>query len=244
MIQSIDRAMKIIYTLSSAPNEPWNITDIAEHTELPVSTVYRLIDTLEAHDLITPIPDTKQFKLGFTWIELGMKLFENLSSKEVARPSLEKLAMDVEETVYLNIPAKRDSIIIDRVDSPRKVKVIDSIGERIPFNIGAANKAILANMDRQKVIPVLKDLSTGGKDVEELIKQLNQTKVDGYSTSYGEKTKGTIAVAAPVIGFQNKLHGAISIEFLEYETTEEEIQTMAKKVKQTAHTISQQLGGA
>ncbi len=229
MIQSIDRAMKIIYTLSSAPNEPWNITDIAEHTELPVSTVYRLIDTLEAHDLITPIPDTKQFKLGFTWIELGMKLFENLSSKEVARPSLEKLAMDVEETVYLNIPAKRDSIIIDRVDSPRKVKVIDSIGERIPFNIGAANKAILANMDRQKVIPVLKDLSTGGKDVEELIKQLNQTKVDGYSTSYGEKTKGTIAVAAPVIGFQNKLHGAISIEFLEYETTEEEIQTMAKK---------------
>ncbi|RYG73012.1 IclR family transcriptional regulator [Lentibacillus lipolyticus] len=244
MIQSIERAMKVIYTLSAAPNDSWNIAEIAEHTALPVSTVYRLVDTLEAHDLITQIPDTKQYKLGFTWIEIGMKLSENLNSKDIARPCLEKLAMDVEETVYFNIPAKRDSIIIDRVDSPRKVKVIDSIGERIPYYIGAANKSILANMDRQKVIQLLEDLLISGQQISDLTKQLDQIKTDGYSISYGEKTKGTIAVAAPVVGFQNKLHGAISIEFLEYETTEEVIQTMAEKAKQTARSISEQLGGA
>lgn len=152
MIQSIERAMNIINTLAQDnKKESWTIAEIAEQTDLPISTIYRLLDTLVVFDLVEQISDKKQYKLGYKWLELGMKLFDKLDLREIARPTLEKLALEVEETIYFNIPKENDSIIIDRIDSPRNVRVVDPIGDRIPLYIGGPNRTILANMHPQKV---------------------------------------------------------------------------------------------
>ncbi|MFD1206295.1 hypothetical protein ACFQ38_14455 [Sporosarcina contaminans] len=55
------------------------------------------------------------------------------------------MAKEVEETVYLNTPNDDVSSLIDRIDSPRNVRIIDLIDERIPMNIGAANKTMIAD---------------------------------------------------------------------------------------------------
>src|SRR5699024_11595772 len=65
--------------------------------------------------------------------------------------------------------------------------------------------------------------------------------LNGYAISFGEKTKGTVSVGAAVIGYGQKVHGAISAEFLEYDTTEEHIAFIIEHVKQAAQIISEQL---
>lgn len=243
MIQSIERAMKIIYTLASDEKQgAWSITEISECTKLPLSTVYRLLDTLSNFDLVAQEPHTKQFKLGYTWMELGLKLFGNLDFRETARPTLEKLAQEVEETVYFNIPKGNESIIIDRIDSPRNVKIMDMIGERIPLHIGGPNKTILANMPKGKAENILQELLKTDEERAALQSQLQLTRDNGYAVSYGEKTEGTIAVGSPVIGFNQEVIGAVSVEFFEFNLTEDHMSFIIEKVKNAAHTISIKLG--
>ncbi len=63
MVQSIDRAISIIKLLNSTnEKEYWAISDIADRTHLPVSTVHRLLNSLIEHGLVMQISETKQYK--------------------------------------------------------------------------------------------------------------------------------------------------------------------------------------
>jgi DNA-binding IclR family transcriptional regulator len=241
MVQSIDRAMKIIQLLTSNPHKTcWPISEIADHTELPLSTVHRLISSLIRYELVTQLSETKQYKIGNRWMEIGLGMLENLDFRVVARPFMEQLALEVEESIYLNIPNETDSIIIERVDSPLKVRIIDNLGERIPLTIGAANKTILANMPKNKVIDILKRLEN--HDQTKLLNQLNEIYKSGYAISYGEKTEGTASIAAPVIGYHNQIIGALSIGILSYTITEDRLAYLITQVQNAAREISIRLG--
>ncbi|WP_028775890.1 IclR family transcriptional regulator [Shimazuella kribbensis] len=245
MVQSIDRAMKIIQLLISDQQKMcWPISEIADHTELPLSTVHRLLSSLVQYELVTQIPETKQYKIGNKWMEIGLGMLENLDFRVVARPFMEQLSLEVEESIYLNIPNQTDSIIIERIDSPLKVRIIDNLGERIPLSIGAANKTILANMPKEKTLEILQTLQVHKTEREKILDQLSQIAKSGYAISYGEKTEGTASVASPIIGFQNQIMGALSIGILNYNITEERITFLIDRVKNGAEQISKRLGKA
>ena len=97
------------------------------------------------HGLVTQITETKQYKIEPMWMEIGLRQLEKVDYRSVAREVMKRLASEVEESVYLNIPNGTHSIIIERIDSPLKIRVIDNLGEQIPLSIGA-NKTMLANM--------------------------------------------------------------------------------------------------
>lgn len=243
MVQSIDRAMQIVQALISDETRfHWSISDLAEKTKLPISTVHRLISTLIQHGLVEQVADTKQYKAGHLWMEIGLRLLENVDYRVVARPIMEALAMEVKESTYLNIPHGTDAIIIERVDSPLKVRIIDNLGIRIPLHIGAGNKTILANFEEREMTATIEKLiPTEGKRLE-LYNQLRDIKQQGYAISYGERTEGTASIAAPIIGYGNKVVGALSIGVLSYQITDERLAYLIEKVKDAAQLISQKIG--
>ncbi|MFP3390353.1 hypothetical protein [Brevibacillus sp. SIMBA_040] len=51
-----------------------------------------------------------------------------------------------------------ESIIVDRIDSQHNIRAYDQLGLRIPLNIGAANKMILANMSTNEAEQILQQL--------------------------------------------------------------------------------------
>lgn len=242
MIQSIDRAMLIIEAMSDSKKGKWLVAELAEKTGLPISTVYRLLQSLEAHDLVTQHQHTKHYELGYKWVEIGLKKYEKLDVRQVAKPILEALAREVEETVYLNAPKDEASIIIDRIDSPRNVRIIDSIGERIPMHIGAANKSMLAYTPLRETEALLQQLIQDDEERTALLQQLRGIKRKGFAISRGEKTKGTLAVGAPIIDFEGKVLAAISIEALETQTTEDQLNLFIDKVTAAADQISSAMG--
>ncbi|MEE3807840.1 IclR family transcriptional regulator [Lysinibacillus fusiformis] len=234
MIQSIERAMLIINVLAKQPKKFYSVQDIYNETDLPSSTIYRLLYTLETFDLVERNEEKKEFRLGYTWLQLGMKMYHHTNIREKAHPLLEELANNVRETTYLNIPKQFSSIIIDRVDSPKNVRIIDMIGEKIPYPIGAANKVLLAFSS--------KEIQATFSENHEVMEQLQQIKEMGYSISYGEKTKGTVSVAAPVFDLDEKPIAAISAECFEYDTDDEKLEGIVKEVTKTAYLLSQELG--
>ncbi len=188
MIQSIERAMLVINMLARHPKRFFSVQEIFNETELPTSTIYRILYTLESFDLVERNDNKKEFRLGYTWLQLGMKMYHETDLREKAHPLLENLAYNVRETIYLSIAKQFASIIIDRIDSPKNVRIIDMIGEKIPYPIGAPNKVLLAFSRSDLQQQFLKQLEEQEK--EELIENLKGVKDKGFAISFGEKNKG------------------------------------------------------
>ncbi|MFD2368761.1 IclR family transcriptional regulator [Brevibacillus sp. GCM10020057] len=244
MVQSIDRAMSIIHVLISDENKSsWSISDIADRTALPLSTVHRLISTLMKYGLIMQIPETKQYKLGYTWMEIGLQLLDKIDMRAVARSVMERLASEVKETVYLSIPHGTSAIVLERVEGPMTVRIIDNLGERIPLHIGAANKTMLANMDPAEAASIAAQLIPEAEARRELLERLPLIRQNGYAVSYGEKTEGTASVAAPIIGHNHKVAGALSIGVPSYRITDERLALLIEQAKLGAKEISLKIGG-
>lgn len=243
MVQSIDRALSIIKLMASDKGEWWSISEIAESLSLPVSTVHRLLNTLIQHRLVLQSQHTKQYKLGSLWMEIGLRELEKADYRTKAREVMEVLALQVEESIYFNIPDGKEAIIIERVDSPTNVRIIDKIGLRIPLHIGAPNKTILANMPEETIEANVMELLPKSKEKRrELFDHLTLIKEQGYATSFSERTDGTISVAAPVFNFNHDIVGAISIGVVQYRVSEERLSYLIHCIKKAADEISTAIG--
>lgn len=242
MVQSIERTMKIIRVLISDEKPAWPISELVEATGLPISTLHRFLDSMIQFGLVEQDPVTKHYKPGYTWMEIGFILHEKLNLRAVARPFMEELANDVEESIFLNVPAGTDSMPIEKVESPLKIRIDEKLGERIPLTVGAPSKIILAHAKATEITKVV-TAQLPEQRQQEFLEQLALARKNGYTISYGEKTEGTMAVAAPVFGYGNQLVGALSINAPTFRVPEERLPQLIQKVKEKATAISARIGG-
>lgn len=239
MVQSIDRAMQIIRILVSNPNKPdWSITDIAENIKLPFGTAHRLLSSLIKHGLVMQNPETKYYKLGNTWMEIGLQVLESIDVRDAARPVMEKLALDVEESIYLNIRDDVYGITVEIVNSPLKVRIAETLGTRSPLYIGAPNKVLLAYLRKEERELIFNKLQLPIDQIDALEENISEIQDMGYSISEGERTKGTASVAAPILGFGNMVLASISINTPSFRFTKERLPALIEKVQQAAREIS------
>ncbi|EJL40519.1 IclR family transcriptional regulator [Brevibacillus agri] len=243
MVQSIERTMKIIRVLISDEKPAWPISELADATGLPISTLHRFLDSMIQFGLVEQEPATKHYKPGYTWMEIGFILHEKLNLRAVARPFMEELANEVEESIFLNVPAGTDSMPIEKVESPLKIRIDENLGERIPLTIGAPSKMILAHAKAAEIAKVV-SAQLPEQRQQAFVEQLAAAKQSGYAISYGEKTEGTMAVAAPVFGYGNQLVAALSINAPIFRVPEERLPQLIEKVKEKATAISARIGGA
>ncbi|MFF3025573.1 IclR family transcriptional regulator [Gottfriedia sp. NPDC057948] len=243
MVQSIDRAMLIIDILNSDESKSnWQITELAEKTSLSLGTLHRLLNALIQHGLVVQMPETKHYKLGFKWMELGLRQLDKMDFRLVARPVMERLANHVEESIYLNIESGIDGIVIDKIDSPLKIRIAENLGIRIPLHIGAPNKTILAYMKENEIQQVLDQLNLSPDLISILKQQLVEIRQNGYAISQSEKTEDTAAIAAPITGYNNKVLAALSVNVPGFRFTQERIPFLIEEVVKAAEEISKKIG--
>ena len=243
MVQSIDRAMQIINILISDDNKSsWSISELAETTFLPLSTLHRILHTLKKHELVIQSAENKQYQAGYKWMEIGLRLLDKVDFRTAARPVMERLAAEVEESIYLNMPKGTDAIVIEKVDSPLKLRIAENLGILIPLNIGAPNKTILAFMKDREIVQIMNQLDIPLEERQGLWDQLNEIRKNLYAISYGEKTEGTACVASPIIGINHQIIAAISINMPSLRFNEERQPILITKVKESAAEISMKLG--
>ncbi|MFF2875046.1 IclR family transcriptional regulator [Gottfriedia sp. NPDC057991] len=243
MVQSIDRAMLIIDVLNSDESKSnWQITELSEKTSLSLGTLHRLLNALIQHGLVVQIPETKHYKLGYKWMELGLRQLDKMDFRLVARPVMERLAKQVEESIYLNIESGIDGIVIDKIDSPLKIRIAENLGIRIPLHIGAPNKTILAYMKEHEIQQVLDQLNLSPNSISILKQQLVEIRQKGYAISQNEKTEDTAAIAAPITGYNNKVLAALSVNVPGFRFTQERIPFLIEEVIKAAEEISKKIG--
>jgi len=198
-VQAIARAAAILRALESAP-QGLGISELATATELPKSTVHRLVGALGEEQLVAQ-DGGGRVQLGSAVSRLGTASREALGER--LRPILIDLRRRLDETVDLAVLDGSAVRFVAQVPAPRRLRAMSSVGELFPLHCTANGKALLAAMPAEQVkslLPARLDRLTPHTIASrsKLLDELAQIAETGVAFDREEHTEGICAVGAAV----------------------------------------------
>lgn len=199
-IQSVNRAVQIIRCFEN--NEELGVTEISKMLELHKSTAFGLISTLEANKLLEKNTYTGKYRLGLELFRLGTKV--NSALRHISMPYLEKLVKMYQETVNLVSWDDLSVIYLEKVESPRSMRISTMVGGRLPLYCTAVGKAIMSGLPGEELNSILdriefkKYTDNTLCSVKSILEYLEKAKANGYAEESEELEIGLSCVAAPI----------------------------------------------
>jgi len=247
-INALARGLKIL-ELFSLETPSLTLTEIIQTLKLSKSTAFRVVSTLEAHGYIERDPSSYRYRPSVKVLQLGFTAINSLGLCQTARPYLERLALEVCETVSLCVLDDMHTIYVDRVRNHAIVGVILNVGSRLSAHCTALGKVLLADLPpeelssrlaRTKLEPYT---SRSIVNRESLLGELASIRQRGYAVDDEELAVGLRAVAAPIRDASKKAIAAINISgaimTINLERIDHELRSAVMK---TAEQISSLLG--
>lgn len=216
-IGAIERAASILRLFAASNRMSLGVTEIANELGMSKAVVHRVLSTLRKSDFIEFDPDSHRYLLGPTSLALGLAYLSRQDLRGRARPFLDKLMREVNETATLSIRRADVRFYIDQVTPPREVMMTVAIGQPYPLHAGSSSKAFLAFLPEQEQEVYLRDHKLDAMtestitDPKSLRAELATIRKRGYARSLGERQPGAASVAAPVFNHESEPVGVISV---------------------------------
>lgn len=222
---------------------------VARSANLPRSTVVRLLNALEAEQLVRVDPATGRYEVGPGILELAGQYLARLDVRQITLPFLWELAAVTRETVNLAIQSGIHTVCVEQIEGPHAVRAVNWIGQRLAVRLAvhatAIGKAWLAFQPEAVVTQILHDLSdeqgqlpaytaqTIG-DAAALRDDLAHTRRRGYATTHEELKPWLSAVAAPLRGAHGVAVASIVVSGPSFRLTSRRIAEFGPTVVQVA----------
>jgi IclR family transcriptional regulator, KDG regulon repressor len=152
----LKKAVEVI-KLIVRENKPLGVTDIARVLGLSKSTTFGILKSLEEEGFLVKDALSKKYSTGNTLFELSKRILRTTDVAVTARPHLARLALDVDETVFLGIREDEMVKVLDLVEPQKEFKISSSIGTRFALTAGVFGKIFLSALDDKEIISLLKE---------------------------------------------------------------------------------------
>lgn len=207
-IKTLNRALDILFILTEADGA-LTVTEIAEKTEVPESTTYRLIQALEQKGVVHR--HSGQISLGMRILDMAKTIYEQIDQDLLthAQPIMEKLTNKIDETSILVVRRGNIGVTVHHVDGSHLIGFVVRNGRTHPLHLGASGKAILAYETKKYINRFI--IENDPKHHEKLLEDLAQIRKDGYVKTTGEVDPDIVGISAPVFDRINRIVASISI---------------------------------
>ena len=243
MIQSVDRAIRILAALQGARR--MSLSELAARLELPPSTVHGIIRTLVDHGMVTQERGSGRYQLGPAVLRLGNVYLDTLELRSRAVTWSEELARRSGFAVRTGVLLGDDVVIIHHEPRPDGSRQMPEVGIVIPAHASALGKALLAFLpdDAKRLLdgPALRSMT--GETVTDpalLAAQLDQVGTSGIALESDEAVLGECGAAAAVFDATGLAVGAVGVVVPSNEWPVDD--GVVDAVRSTARTISRELG--
>ena len=179
---------------------------VARATGMSTPTAYRLMKAMTAHGLLTA--RERGYGLGLTLLHLGHLASLRLDIVTVARPHMEALRDDCNETVELQVRSGHTRVPVHLETSTRTVRAAAQVGVPLPLHKGASARPLIAWLPDEEAARLAREsAAASGDDLDEeqLLRRLATIRRQGYDWGYGERDPETAAASAPVFDGSGKV---------------------------------------
>lgn len=250
-IASVDKAIQLLFALARWPGDGTaGVSELARRLGLTKNQVYRLLRTLERHDLVEQEPGDRRYRLGPGMLALGATARERMSLVRAARPVMDHLAGVTGESVHLIERHGLAAVVVDVRESAKPVRLTAQVGGRYPLHAGACPQAILAFLPAEQQEQVLAQLPALPRytprtvlDPDRLRQVLAAVREQGFAVSDEDVDVGARGVGAPIFDGSGYPTGAISVAGPSFRLPDGVVERYGALVKQAAAEITARLGG-
>jgi urocanate hydratase len=213
-VRAVQRAFDLL-ALVGAEQSPPTLSELARASALPVSTVARLLATLERAGFVHRNGDNR-YAPGTRLVQIGLSAVRSVSVYELSEPHLRRLSEASGETANLAVRADAgNAVYLRQVVSPHSIHHASWLGRMLPLKKTAIGAALLG-----------------------------QALAKGYVVRRDTLERGVTAIAAPVRGAGGEIVAAFSITGPSYRIGEKEVQRFGALVRAEAEQASSALGGS
>jgi len=247
-VQAVDRALVLLEELAKDDGGV-RLTVLARRTGLSLSTVHRLLTTLEHRRFVQFSPIDNRWHVGLEAFAVGSAFSRARNFVAPALPFLRRLRDHTRETANLGIVDNGEIVLVKQAPSREITRAISSVGGRTPMVASAMGKAILSSYSEADVHAVITKFglrrftSTTLTDSRELSNQLVDARRVGFAVDDEEFVAGLRCVAAPVYNENLDVVCAVSVSGVPLRMTNDRIATIGRLVAKAARELTLAVGG-
>ncbi|MEJ7707291.1 MAG: IclR family transcriptional regulator [Nocardioidaceae bacterium] len=241
------RALRVLRFLATQP-EPAPLDSIVRALGMPRSSAYHLINAMIVEGFVIHVEDEHRYGLGVAAFEVGSGYSRHAPLQRLARRPLAELVDSVGESGHLAVLHGREVVYVLEERARRRPPLVSEVGVRLPAQLTASGRAILAALPAAQVRALFPDRDAfisrhqaGPRSAVELTSLLSETRQRGYALEIGEVTSGLSSVGVAVLDHVGHPLAAVAIT---YETGGvSDVPALTRRIGATVTTLSRRLGG-
>ena len=245
-VHSLSKAIDILDALS-AFRGGLRLSEIADRTGYPKSTVHALLSTMRDRGLITQRDDGR-YALGIRLFEYGSAVSRGFDIGKLSRPYLERLASLTGANAVISMIDGGGVVSFDYAASSAGVQILPEIGVRLPLHATSQGKLMLALLPQNKALRLIEKRGMQPYtphtivDQDSLLRALDPIREDTCAVEDGEYKIGLRSVSAPVYDSAGEARYILTtIGFFRRTTSEDFLVAKRHTVEQAAR-LSAALG--
>ena len=213
-VEALARGLEVIRSFDRI-HVKQTISQISERTLLARPTVLRLLLTLE--DLGYVRSQDNFYSLTPKVVDLGMAYVSSLGLYGAAKPHMENLSKEVDQSVSLAELDGSDIVYTGRVEVPKIISVGVTVGARLPSASTALGRVLLAAVPDSELHDVLSTPSLSMYiprtrfTAEQIRPRLELVRDQGWAESDEDLQYGVQAIATPIRREDGRVVAAIGL---------------------------------
>jgi len=214
LIGSLAKGLTILELLLE--KGPLGATEVSKYLDVNKSSAFRLLVTLESKGFVEQNASTGKYHLGLKLAKFKTKSLNNYELHERAKPFLDELCAQTNETCGLCVLINNEPVIIDKRNSPYVISTNLKIGDVLPFHSTAMGRALICNLSEEEILrllPMNLEAYTPNTvtDITKLCQRLKQEAQETSVVEYEEYTLGMRCIAGKVFDYNDKVTATMGI---------------------------------
>lgn len=246
VIPSVRRAARILHTVAAA-DQPLGVSELSRILDLPKSTVFRIVTTLELEKFLERL-EGDRFRIGVLAFEVGSAYATRFDLESAFQKVAWRLVREHNETVQLAILMGTDILYIGKEDCSQPVRLVSKAGTRLPAHTTSLGKALLSCLSEEELHSLYPDgrltqmTPNSHTLLASLIEDLQKVRERSWAHDNEETAIGLQCVGSPICDEGGRPIAAVSIAVPSQRMSAERLVQLGEAVKGAASEISSLVG--
>lgn len=244
-VKTIDRAARVLRAVAGHADGAM-LSAVAAETGLGKGTVHRLLSALIDAGFLFQELETRRYRLG-----VGLALLGSTAHRQgvasLAKPFLQRLAINTEDTIYASVREGATAVCIAREIGAFPIRTLSlDVGHLRPLGVGSGSLALLAFLSDAEIETCISKNAAWldqypGHSRRELLVKVAETRERGYSLVEGQVLPGMNAIGVPVLDSRDKPAAALSIAAISDRLSGEHLKRSARLLEREAKSFAKAL---
>lgn len=242
-VPALERGLRVLCEFSRE-NRTLSAPELARRFELPRSTVFRLLTTLESMGFLERTEGGRDYRLGLAVLRLGFEYLASLELTQLGTPLLQRLCEELRTPCNLVVRDGRSIVYVAKVAPPTPFASSVTVGTRLPAHATVLGRILLEDLSLVQLRALYPEgkLETFSpstpKTVDELFEMVQSDRERGYVLSEGFFESNISTIAAPVRDHSGHIVAALGATITSGHIEEVRMEEMVRRVRETADGIS------